>query len=206
MRLHQTPRRLPLRGRTRLSPAALAGIAPLFAALVALAACASGPPTGTSQVAARFPGGASIADLSATRCVGQKATSVHPPPENRVTLRDGTCLCYAPPWRGGVPDPEEREKQRRSDFDGVFLCRPARATPAGPEAGPVSEERTGDRACPKTMPIPSAHCSMEAAQLRNGDCLYLAEDLENPAYFRCDRGVWVRRNPREVDDEAAKIP
>ena len=151
-------------------------------------------------MAARFPTGASIADPSATRCLGQKATSVHPPPENRVTLRDGTCLCYSPPWRGGVPDPEEREKQGRSDFDGVFLCRPARETPVKREA--ISE----DRLCPSTMPVAAAPCSIEAARLRNGDCLYLAEDFETPAYFRCDRGIWVGRNPREVDDEAANIP
>jgi hypothetical protein len=179
---------------------------------VALAACASGPPTAASQVAAGFPAGATVADLSATRCLGQKATrclgqkatSVHPPPENRVTLRDGTCLCYPPPWRGGVPDPEEREKQGRSDFDGVFLCRPAGTSPTEPET--VFRDGTGDRTCPKTMPMASARCSIEAAQLRNGDCLYLAEDFETPAYFRCDRGIWVGRNPREVDDEAANIP
>jgi hypothetical protein len=181
---------------------ALAGIAPLFALL---AACASGPPTASAQVAARFPRGASINELSATRCIGQKATSVHAPPENRVTLRDGTCLCYAPPWRGGVPDPEEREKQARSDFDGVFLCRPAGAQPPATPGGDA-EPGAEDRLCPKRMPIATAHCSVEAARLRNGDCLYLAEDLENPTYFRCDRGVWGRRNPREVDDEAAKIP
>lgn len=124
-----------------------------------------------------------MAELQRAACVGDKGA------ENVVVAKDGECLCYDPPWEGGVRPPNERERDARTDFDGTFLCR-------------VSGHPEIDRAyCPISQPAVGDACSPRDQMLRNADCLYVGPDMKTLIHARCDEGRWREVPQAEIDGQ-----
>lgn len=169
-----------------------------LAILLWLAACAHTP--APPRLADAPAPGASAADVESTtveklqrrECVGQKGAA------NVIAAKDGQCLCYDPPWEGGVRPPDERERERRQDFDGVFLCRPSPGTPPS--------SASDGRYCPVAQPVAGAACSARDAMLRNADCLYVATDMQTPVHLRCEAERWREVPEAEVQRERMTRP
>lgn len=166
--------------------------------LLWLTACAATPPVPRAAPNPATGGsapdvaGSSIEILQRAGCVGEKNAV------NVIAAKDGQCLCYDPPWEGGVRPPNERERELRHDFDGVFLCRPA------PGAPPSSAFDAAH--CPVVQPAAGTACSAHEAMLRNGDCRYVAADMKTLVHLRCDAEHWREISEDEVQRERMMRP